>query len=120
MSRCHNSKYNRYSSEEIRTEIEKLTEEADVITEIRSKLSHKITSLRYKARYLRNLLGRRDKSPYKGEYYKNSEFRKRYGKPFRELSTEDKHLYCIEYWEKNRERLLAEKRRRYRENKGEK
>lgn len=111
------SKYRRMTTQQL-IEIEnKLSQEADMLCEERREISREISAYRYKCSYLRNLISQRGQSPYNGEYYIKSEFRKKHGKPFSEFTEEEKHQYQAEYWEKNRDELLAKRRMQYKEKK---
>lgn len=117
MENIRNGKYIQLTTENL-YEIERsFREEAEKLSEQRKMLSAEISSYRYKAQHIRNLIQRRSKSKYGGEFYVKSEFRKKYGKPFSEFTDEEKRQYQAEYWTKNRDELLAKRRMRYKEKK---
>ena len=108
------SKYRKMTTDEIEELERKLSHEADMMCEERKELSKEISSYRYKCAYLRGIVARRRKSPYNGEYYIKSDFRKKYGKPFSEMNAHERRKYMLDYYNDNREILLEKKKDWYR------
>ena len=88
---------------------QQLQQQAKGKADKRKKLSRQITELRAKAYRIRSMLKEREKSEYGGKYYENSEFRQRYGKTYRELTTEERSTYQREYWQQHKEELKAKR-----------
>lgn len=105
----YNSKYNRMTTQELIDLEEQLQQQAKEKAEKRKKLSTQITELRVKARRIRCTLKGREKSEYDGKYYTNSEFRQKYGKTYRELTTEERSKYQREYWQQHKKELKAKR-----------
>lgn len=89
----------------------------DLIKEINSSIKelllqkqsicYKLTMLRGQKRSIHNTLYSRKKSPYKGEFYINSAFRKKYGKSFSALSSAEKRMYYKEVKKRHIEKLKS-------------
>lgn len=105
----YNSKYNRMTTQELIDLEQQLQQQAKEKAEKRKKLSTQITELRVKARRIRCTLKGREKSEYGGKYYTNSEFRQKYGKTYRELTTEERSKYQREYWQQHKKELKAKR-----------
>lgn len=108
------SKYRRMTTQQLIELEEKLSQEADMLCEERREISREISTYRYKCSYLRNLIIQREQSPYNGEYYIKSKFRQKYGKPFSEMTPQEKRKYMVDYYNDNREILLEKKKDWYR------
>lgn len=101
------------TTDELEEENKLLLDEVEFLCDVRRWLSREIVLLRINAKRIRGIIFERKKSPYNGEYFLKGEFRKKYGKRYSEMTSEERQAYSRDYWEKNKERLKIVKRIEY-------
>lgn len=111
----YNSKYNKMTTIELEQVIENIEKLLKPLIEQKNELLQTINVNKSLLRYLKNKMYNRKHSKYNGEYYINSDFRKQYEKPFRELPAKKKKEYMARYFKENKEEI--DKRRKRRKNK---
>ena len=89
--------YTNKTTEQLESELNELTFAIKEAIEEKQELCYHISLLRKRRNHLYGILYARGRSKYGGEFYINSEFRKKYGKTYRELSAGEKREYYKEY-----------------------
>lgn len=100
-----NIKYLNMTNDSLNEELQGLIVEREFLRQQRRDITENVKLLTSKILYIEDLLTRRSKSKYNGEFYVKSPSRIKYGKTIRELDVEERREYNRVMKAKSRKKL---------------